>query len=219
VRLHQPGGYECRSAASSGPSAEARRLPDRRGPGPRRSRQPAGDIGTRRTTRVEDAPQLRTSSAYGSPSGLAAGTRAWPIRPGWLRTLLASVEVPATRCVNRQRCACESRHDFRRACRVTSSDRRPARQGKAPTGLPLQIEAVPALPQRSRPDLRQRPVGREFEPVTASTPKQREDLLEQVNAHVAAEFASRQRQRGVGAKGRTERRSARRSACQRGPFG
>jgi ABC-type Na+ transport system ATPase subunit NatA len=28
--------------------------------------QPAGDIGTRRTTRVDDAPQLRTCSANGS---------------------------------------------------------------------------------------------------------------------------------------------------------
>ena len=33
VRLHEPDGYECRSAASSGPSPEARRLPDRRGHG------------------------------------------------------------------------------------------------------------------------------------------------------------------------------------------
>jgi hypothetical protein len=32
--------------------------------------QPVGDIGTRRTTGVEDAPQLRTSSAYGSHRGL-----------------------------------------------------------------------------------------------------------------------------------------------------
>ena len=29
VRLHEPDGYERRSAASSGPSPEARRLPDR----------------------------------------------------------------------------------------------------------------------------------------------------------------------------------------------
>jgi hypothetical protein len=27
VRLHEPDGYECRSAASSGPSREARGLP------------------------------------------------------------------------------------------------------------------------------------------------------------------------------------------------
>jgi hypothetical protein len=38
--------------------------------------------------------------------------------------------------------------------------------------------------------------GGDFEPVTASTPKQREVLLEQVNGHVTAELASRQRQRG-----------------------
>jgi hypothetical protein len=31
--------------------------------------QPVSDIGNRRTTRVEDAPQLRTSSAYGSHLG------------------------------------------------------------------------------------------------------------------------------------------------------
>ena len=35
-----------------------------------------------------------------------------------------------------------------------------------------------------------------FEPVTGSTPKQREVLLEQVKAHVTAELASRQRNRG-----------------------
>ena len=38
--------------------------------------------------------------------------------------------------------------------------------------------------------------GGDFEPVTASTPKQREVLLEQVKAHVIAELASRQRKRG-----------------------
>lgn len=37
--------------------------------------------------------------------------------------------------------------------------------------------------------------GEDFEPVTASTPKQREVLLEQVKAHVTAELASRQRKR------------------------
>ena len=122
--------------------------------------QPAGDIGTRRTTGVEDAPQLRTSSAYGSHPGWRPGHGHAPTGPGRLSMLLAPVAVPTTRCVNRQRCACEPGHDFRRACRVTSPDRRPARQGTAPTGLPLQIEAVPALPQRSRPDLPRRPVRR-----------------------------------------------------------
>ena len=72
--------------------------------------------------------------------------------PDVISTLLASVEVPTSRCVNRQRCACESWHDFRRDCRVTASDRGPARQGKATSELPLQVEAVPALPQRSAPD-------------------------------------------------------------------
>ena len=200
MRLHEPDGYECRSAASSGPSPEARRLPDRRGHGPRRSRaagrrhrNPAHDS-SRRCASAEDQQCVWLSS------GLAAGLEHAPTGPGRLSTLLASVAVPTTRCVNRQRCACESRHDFRRACRVTSSDRRPARQGKAPTELPLQIEAVPALPQRSRPDLRRRPFGGDFEPVTASTPKQREVLLEQVKAHVTAELASRQRKRGQGRK-------------------
>jgi hypothetical protein len=42
--------------------------------------------------------------------------------------------------------------------------------------------------------------GGGFEPVTASTPKQREVLLEQVKAHVTAELASRQRKRGQGRK-------------------
>ena len=162
--------------------------------------QPVGDIGIRRTTRAEDAPQLRTSSAHGSHPGLRPGPGHAPTGPGRLSTLLASAAVPATRCVNRQRCACQSRHDFRRACRVTASDRRPARQGKAPTGLPLQIEAVPALPQpsdRTYADVRS---GGDFEPVTASTPNQREVLLEQVKAHVTAELASRQRKRGQGRK-------------------
>jgi hypothetical protein len=37
--------------------------------------------------------------------------------------------------------------------------------------------------------------GGDFEPVTASTPKQREVPLEQVEAHVTAELAPRQRKR------------------------
>ena len=44
MRLHEPDGHECRSAASSGPSPEARRLPDRRGHGPRRSRADVLDL-------------------------------------------------------------------------------------------------------------------------------------------------------------------------------
>ena len=48
-------------------------------------------------------------------------------------------------------------------------------------------------PDRTYADVR---FGGDFEPVTASTPKQREVLLEQVQAHVTAELASRQRQRG-----------------------
>jgi hypothetical protein len=155
--------------------------------------QPVGDIGSRRTTRVDDAPQLRTSSAYGSHPGLRPGLEHAPIGPGRLSALLASVEVPTARCVNRQRCACESRHDFRRACRVTSSDRRPARQGKASTEL-FHFRSKPFLhfhngPGRTYAHVR---LGGDLEPVTASTPKQREVLLEQVKAHVTAELASRQ---------------------------
>ena len=85
--------------------------------------QPAGDIGTRRTTRVEDAPQLRTSSAYGSKPFL----------------------------------------HFHNG------------------------------PDRTYADVR---FGGDFEPVTGSTPKQQEVLLEQVKAHVTVELASRQRKRG-----------------------
>jgi hypothetical protein len=48
-------------------------------------------------------------------------------------------------------------------------------------------------PGRTYADVR---FGGDFEPVTASTPKQREVLLEQVKAHVTAELASRQRKRG-----------------------
>ena len=135
-----------RSAAIAGPSPETRRLPDRRGHGPRRSRaagrrrrKPARDS-SRRCASAEDQHCVWLSSR------LAAGLEHAPTGHGQLNGLLASVAVPTTRCVNRQRCAGESRHDFRRACRVTSSDRRPARKGKAPTELPLQIEAVPALP-------------------------------------------------------------------------
>ena len=136
--------------------------------------QPAGDIGTRRTTRVEDAPQLRTSSAYGSHPGLRPGLEHAPTGHGRLNTLLASVEVPTTRC--------------------------------APTELPLQIEAVPALPQRSRPDLRRRPVRRGLR------------AGHRINAEAtsgsagAGEGARHRRARvptaeaRVGAKGRTERR-------------
>ena len=69
-------------------------------------------------------------------------------------------------------------------------------KGKHPTGLPL--HSKPFLhfhngPGRTCADVR---FGGDFEPVTASTPKQREVLLEQVKAHVTAELASRQRKRG-----------------------
>ncbi len=52
-------------------------------------------------------------------------------------------------------------------------------------------------PDRTYADVRS---GGDFEPVTGSTPKQREVLLEQVKAHVTAELASRQRKRGQGRK-------------------
>src|SRR5258708_5671474 len=44
--------------------------------------QPVSDIGSRRTTRVEDAPQLRTSSAYSSHPGLRPGLEPYANRPG-----------------------------------------------------------------------------------------------------------------------------------------
>jgi hypothetical protein len=47
-------------------------------------------------------------------------------------------------------------------------------------------------PDRTYADVR---FGGDFEPVTASTPKQREVLLKQVKAHVTAELASRRRKR------------------------
>jgi hypothetical protein len=52
-------------------------------------------------------------------------------------------------------------------------------------------------PDRTYADVR---FGGDFEPVTASTPKQRKVLLAQVKAHVTAELASRQRKRGQGRK-------------------
>jgi hypothetical protein len=218
-QLPEPGACECRPAAGSGPSSDARPLPGLRGYIPRRSRSAGRRTGTRRTTRADDTPQLRTSSASGSHPGLRPGLGHAPIGHGRLSTLLASVEFPTARCVNRQRCACESRHDFRRACRVTSSDRRPARQGKAPTGLPLQIEAVPALPQRSRPDPRRRPVrrglraGHRINAEATRGPAGAGERARHRRARVPTAAAR------VGAKGRTERRSARRSACERGLFG
>jgi hypothetical protein len=48
-------------------------------------------------------------------------------------------------------------------------------------------------PDRTYADVR---FGGDFEPFTASTPKQREVLLEQVKAQVTAELASRQRKCG-----------------------
>jgi hypothetical protein len=150
VRLHEPDGYECRSAESSGPSPEARRLSDRRGHGPRRSRaagrrhrKPADDS-SRRCASVENQRCVWLSS------GLAAGTRACAYRSRRPSTLLAWVELPTTRCVNRQRCACESRHDFRRACRATSSDRRPARQRKHPPNF--HFRSKPFLHFHNGPD-------------------------------------------------------------------
>jgi hypothetical protein len=47
----------------------------------------------------------------------------------------------------------------------------------------------------TRPDLAGVRFGGDFEPVTASTPKQREVPLEQLEAHVTAELAPRQRKR------------------------
>ena len=82
-------------------------------------------------------------------------------------------------------------------------------KGKHPPNLHLRSKPVPALPQRSRPDLRRRPAGGDSEPVTASAPKQRQVLPEQVQAHVTAEPASRQRKRGQGRKNAIRRAGAR----------
>jgi hypothetical protein len=59
-------------------------------------------------------------------------------------------------------------------------------------GQPAATSEAGARLDRTYADVR---FGGDFEPVTASTPKQREVLLEQVKAHVTAELASRQRKR------------------------
>ena len=97
MRLHEPDGHECRSAASSGPSPEARRLPDRRGHGPRRSRA----AGRRHRNPARPEPDmrlgLRTSSAYRFHPGLRPWTRACPYRSrNGFSTLLAPAAVPTT---------------------------------------------------------------------------------------------------------------------------
>ena len=74
--------------------------------------QPAGDHrnpahdSSRRCASAED------ETAYGSHPGLRPGLEHVPIGRGRLSALLASVAVPTTRCVNRQRCACESSMTF-----------------------------------------------------------------------------------------------------------
>jgi hypothetical protein len=59
-------------------------------------------------------------------------------------------------------------------------------------GQPVGDSDAGARLDRTYADVR---FGGDFEPVTASTPEQREVLLEQVKAHVTAELASRQRKR------------------------
>jgi len=73
-------------------------------------------------------------------------------------------------------------------------------KGKHPPNFHFRSKPFPHFrngPSRTYADVR---FGGDFEPVTASTPKQREVLLEQVKAHVTAELASRQRKRGQGRK-------------------
>jgi hypothetical protein len=69
-------------------------------------------------------------------------------------------------------------------------------KGKHPPNL--HFRSKPFLHSRNGPDQTYADVrlGGDFEPVTGSTPKQREVLLEQVKAHVTAELASRQQKRG-----------------------
>jgi hypothetical protein len=77
--------------------------------------QPVSDIGTRRTTGVEDAPQLRTSSAYGSHPGLRPGLEHAPTGRGRLSALLASAAVPTTtRRRSSQRAAAATTSESRR---------------------------------------------------------------------------------------------------------
>ena len=62
VRLHEPDGYECRSAASSRPSPEARRLPDQRGHGP--SKIPGSRARIARTDGRRATPSVRPLWAW-----------------------------------------------------------------------------------------------------------------------------------------------------------
>jgi hypothetical protein len=62
-------------------------------------------------------------------------------------------------------------------------------------GQPLATSEAGARLDRTYAGVR---FGGDFEPITASTSKQREVLLEQVKAHITTEFASRQRKRASG---------------------
>jgi hypothetical protein len=78
----------------------------------------------------------------------------------------------------------------------------PSRRCASAEGQHSHVRSKPFLhfhngPDRTYADVR---FGGDFEPVTASTPKQRQVLLEQVKAHVTAELAARQRKRGQGRK-------------------
>jgi hypothetical protein len=170
--------------------------------------QPAGDIGSRRMTRVEDAPQLRNSSH----PGLRPGLEHAPTGPGRLSTLLAPVQVPTTRCVNRHPAPVSqgmTSGELAASLRQIDGQRD---KGKHPPDLPLQIEAVPALPQRSRPDLRRRPVRRALRAGHRINAKQR-------GSAGAGEGARHRRARvpaaeaRVGAKGRTDIRAEPIRAC------
>jgi hypothetical protein len=69
-------------------------------------------------------------------------------------------------------------------------------QGKAPPNLHFRSKPFVHFhdgPDQTYADVR---FGQDVDPVTASTPKQREVLLALVKAHVTAELASRQRKRG-----------------------
>jgi hypothetical protein len=130
--------------------------------------QPVGDIGSRRTTRVEDAPQLRTSGAYGPHPGLQPRLEHAPIGHGRLSTLLGSVEVPTTRCASTGNAAPLSEgttfDELVASLRQIDGQRD---KGKHPPNF--HFRSIPFLhfhngPDRTYADVR---FGGDFEPVTA----------------------------------------------------
>jgi hypothetical protein len=102
-------------------------------------------------------------------------------------------EIPAVRPHEPDGHECRSAASSGASPPSASSSSGPTRSrfSKIPRGRSATSEPGARL-DRTYADVR---FGGVFEPVTASTPKQREVLLEQVKAHVTAELASRQRKR------------------------